>query len=109
MRSLDFEPFEVVRDMLREVKHSETIGGAPQIVKVYQYMKSAPLGVFWPNRETGQIHLQGRPLLDYERTERWVLDPDRLISEMAVPNPSSADPEEPKIKRLGHSDDPKSS
>ncbi|MGJ8624379.1 MAG: hypothetical protein ACSHW1_16625 [Yoonia sp.] len=85
--SLDFEPFEVVRDMLRDERHSETIGGAPQIVKVYQYMKSAPLGVFWPNRVSGQIHLQGRPLLDYERTERWALDPDKLTSEMVTPNP----------------------
>lgn len=85
--SLDFEPFEVVRDMLREERHSETIGGAPQIVKVYQYMKSAPLGVFWPNRDSGQVHLQGRPLLDYERTERWALDPDNLTSEMVAPNP----------------------
>ncbi len=87
VNSFDFEPFEVVRDMLRDKKHSETIGGAPQIVKVYQYMKSAPLGVFWPNRESGKIHLQGRPLLGYERTERWALDPDRLISEMATQTP----------------------
>jgi hypothetical protein len=27
------------------------------------------------------VHLQGRPLLGYEGSERWVLDPDTLISE----------------------------
>ena len=78
---LDMEPFEVVRDMLREPRHSETIGGAPQIVKVYQYMRSAPLGVHWPDRASGSIHLQGRPCLGYERIDRWVLDPDTLWSE----------------------------
>lgn len=93
VETLDFEPFEVVRDMLREAKRSETIGGAPQIVKVYQYMKSSPLGVYWPNRDSGQVHLQGRPILDYERTDRWVLDPDRLVSELAVASPSLEKPE----------------
>jgi hypothetical protein len=78
---LDMEPFEVVRDMLRKQDHSETIGGAPQVLKVYQYQKSAPLGVFWPNRESGVVHIQGRPCLGYERTDRWVLDPDTLVSE----------------------------
>ena len=39
-KSLDMEPFEIVRDMLRDKNHSETIGGAPQIVKIYQYMRS---------------------------------------------------------------------
>jgi hypothetical protein len=81
---LDWTPFEVVRDMLRDPRHSETIGGAPQIVKVYQYMKSAALGVFWPD-SSGVPHLQGRALLGYERTEKFVLDPDILRSEAHVP------------------------
>lgn len=84
-KPLDMEPFEVVRDMLRDPDHSETIGGAPQIMKVYQYMRTAPLGVFWPDKATGKVHLQGRQLLGYERTERWVLDPDTLISEQHIP------------------------
>jgi hypothetical protein len=77
---LDWTPFEVVRDMLRDPNHSETIGGAPQVVKVYQYMDSAPLGVWWPNAAEGHVHLQGRRTLGYERTERFVLDPDTLRS-----------------------------
>lgn len=80
-RSIDMEPFEVVRDMLRDKNHSETIGGAPQIVKVYQYMKSAPLAVYWPDKSSGVVHLQGRPCLGYERIDRWILDPDTLRSE----------------------------
>ena len=80
LRGLDWIPFEVVRDMLRDPKHSETIGGAPQIVKVYQYMESAPLGVMWPDAITGYVHLQGRRTLGYERTDRFVFDPDSFIS-----------------------------
>jgi len=77
----DMEPFKVVRDMLREPSHAETIGGAPQIVKVYQYMRSAPIAVWWPERKSGRVFLQGRPVLDYERIDRWIIDPDTLISE----------------------------
>ncbi|MBB3009487.1 hypothetical protein [Cupriavidus alkaliphilus] len=88
--SLDMEPFEVVRDMLRDRNHSETIGGAPQIVKVYQYMRTASLGVYWPNRTAGKVHLQGRACLGYERVDRWVLDPDELISE-TQPLPRESD------------------
>jgi hypothetical protein len=78
---IDWEPFEVVREMLRDPKHSETIGGAPQVVKVYQYMRTAPLGVYWPNKKKGSIYLQGRPCLGYERIDRWILDPDTMVSE----------------------------
>lgn len=78
---LDWQPFEVVRDMLRDPHHSETIGGAPQVTKVHQYMQSGPYGVFWPNKESGKVHLHGRACLGYERIDRWVLDPDTLRTE----------------------------
>lgn len=78
---LNWEPFEVIRDMLRAPNHSETIGGAPQVVKVYQYLQTSPLAVYWPNRESGEVVLQGRPCLGYERIDRWILDPDTLTSE----------------------------
>lgn len=83
---LDMEPFEVIRDMLRDAKKSETVGGPPQVVKVYQYMKSAPLAVFWPDKNSGAVHLHGRRCLGYERIDRWVLDPDTLRSQLAEPN-----------------------
>jgi hypothetical protein len=77
---VDWEPFEVVRDLLRNPDHSETIGGAPQVVKVYQYMRSSPLCVQWPNRDGGKVFLQGRDCLGYENIDRWILDPDTLES-----------------------------
>jgi hypothetical protein len=99
---MDMEPFETVRDMLRDSGHSETIGGAPQVVKVYQYMQTAALGVFWPDRKMGSIYLQGRRCLGYERIDNWLLDPDTLKSE----NPSFTKAEEDFLAVLdGEPDD----
>jgi hypothetical protein len=83
-KRLDWEPFEVIRDMLRDRRHSETIGGGPQIVKVYQYMQSAPVGVYWPNKNSGKVIFGGRRCLEYENLERPVLDPDTLQSERLI-------------------------
>lgn len=75
---LNLEPFEVLRDMLRDPDKSHTIGGAPQIVKVYQHMNASPIAIYWPNKEAGQVSLLGRPVLGYESIDFWILDPDRL-------------------------------
>jgi hypothetical protein len=81
-RNIGWEPFEILRDMLRDPSHAESIGGAPQVVKVYQYMHTTSLGVFWPDRTGNQIYLSGRPCLEYERVDNWILDPDTLMSEL---------------------------
>ena len=70
--------------MLRDDKHSETIGGGPQIVKVYQYLQSAPVGVYWPSRTSRKVIFLGRECLGYENLERPVLDPDTLLSERLI-------------------------
>ncbi len=75
----DMEPFEVLRDMLRSGEHDE-IGGAPQIIKVYRHMNVLPHAVFWPSASAKSISLLGRPLLDYERSQYLVLDPDTLTT-----------------------------
>lgn len=74
---LDMEPFQVLRDMIRDRGHP-LIGGPPQIVKVYKHMNCVPYAVYWPNRDHGQLTMLGRPLLDYERTQHLALDPDTL-------------------------------
>lgn len=59
------EPFEVIRDMLKEQwesqqKRSEkyrTIGGAPQMIKVYQYMNSRPVGMYWPEKSNDNLKI----------------------------------------------------
>lgn len=77
----NMEPFEIIRDLLRESKPGHSIGGAPQAVKVYQYANSTDMGVFWPDVVNGRLFISGRPLLEYERaTINSVVDPDTLNS-----------------------------
>lgn len=75
----DMEPFEVLRDMLRD-KQFDAIGGPPQVMKVYKYSNTRPYAIFWPSRESRKVSLLGRPLLDYEQTDYLVLDPDTLTT-----------------------------
>jgi hypothetical protein len=75
---LGMEPFEVVRDMLRHATQGGTIGGAPQVTTVHQFMQTSSIGVYWPNKANGGVFIQGRPTLGYENIDRYVLDPDTL-------------------------------
>lgn len=77
-RGFDMEPFEVIRDMLRTSGNVDSIGGPPQLVKIYQYMNSMTIGVLWPQKEGGNITFLGRPFLPYENSDVWILDPDTL-------------------------------
>lgn len=74
----DWEPLEIVRDMLRDPDRSPTIGGPPQVLKVHQYPSSEPIGVKW-GPDKAKIFLQGRECLGYERTNRVVIDPDSFV------------------------------
>jgi hypothetical protein len=72
----DMEPFEVIRDMSRDEAFG-SIGGPPQLCKVYRHMNVMPYAIAWPDRH-GDVSLLGRPLLPYEQTSLLVLDPDTL-------------------------------
>ncbi len=72
---LDMEPFEVLRDMIRDPVFS-SIGGPPQIVKIYKHLNTLPYNVFWPTKGSAQITFLGRPLLPYETNRFLLLDPD---------------------------------
>ncbi len=74
---LDMQPFEVLRDILRDPDRSHTIGGAPQLAKIYQYMQAVPFAVYWPTKKSGRKYLQGRRCVGYERLDRKAVDPDR--------------------------------
>jgi hypothetical protein len=76
LKKIDMEPFEIMVKMLRDPTRSDTIGGAPQLVKVYQYMKAISFPVYWPNKSDGSIFLQGRPCIGYENLDTKVVDPD---------------------------------
>ena len=92
-RTLDMEPFEVLRDIIRE-NASQDVGGPPQLVKVYASSSSRVFGVFWPNRNAGKITVLGRTLLPFERLQCPVIDPDTFDSGMELWPPSAA-PETP--------------
>lgn len=100
IKLFDMEPFEVVRDLLSDKvinnsKEFETIGGAPQIVKVYQHSNAEIIGTFWSNskdimseheliRKNGKPYLLGRPLEDYENTDSIYLDPYLLKAKRII-------------------------
>ena len=75
--SFDMEPFEVLRDMIREGTNSH-IGGAPQLLKVYPHLNCKPHCVTWPADEAKNRSLGGRILLDYESHRYLTIDPDSL-------------------------------
>jgi hypothetical protein len=74
---LNMEPFFVLRDMLRDGCYS-SIGGAPQVVKIYEHMNAVPAGVYWPNKASETIAVLGRPLMDYEKVRWKIIDPDSV-------------------------------
>ena len=82
----DMEPFEVMRDIIRN-NEDWSIGGTPQLVKVYRHMNTMPYGIFWPNKQSEQITFLGRPLLDYETLKFPIIDPDTFdLSYMKIDN-----------------------
>jgi len=89
-RRFDMEPFEVLRDMIRESGHYDTVGGPPQILKITLYMECRRFGVYWPSRESGAVYLGGRRLLPYENIDSWTLDPDTF----SITHPQFATQEE---------------
>jgi hypothetical protein len=76
---IDMEPFEVLRDILREQKHPH-VGGAPQVAKVYQHLNTQFFAVSWPDSASGSAkpHVLGRPLLPPESSSWPLFDPDAL-------------------------------
>ena len=72
---LTWEPFDILRDIIRE-SADHSIGGAPQLVKIYQHMNHMAYAVPWPTGGSSRLTLLGRPLLNYERTQRLSFDPD---------------------------------
>lgn len=73
----DMEPFEVLRDIIRN-NEDWAIGGSPQLVKVYKHMNVMPYALFWPNKASKQVTFLGRPLLGYEQLPYLIMDPDSM-------------------------------
>ncbi len=75
--SLNLEPLQVLIDMLRQPDKSNTIGGAPQIVKVHQYMQTTSVAIQWPD-EKGAPYINGRQCLTHESKVMTIYEPDHL-------------------------------
>jgi len=73
----DMEPFEILRDLIRQ-GIEPSIGGPPQLVKVYRHMNVTSFTVFWPDAASKKKTLLGRTLHDFEQAPTGVLDPDTL-------------------------------
>ena len=71
------EPLEVLVEFIRNEEYP-TIGGPPQIVKIYRHSNYLPHNVYWPDRTSGVVTLFGRRLLVYEKRKFLTLDPDTM-------------------------------
>ncbi len=73
-RPAEFEPLGVLARLLRSSKTTDTVGGAPQVVRIGPHMNTRLLCVLWgPDRKPC---LFGRTLFEYENCDYWSIDPD---------------------------------
>ncbi|MDY6372736.1 MAG: hypothetical protein SPL12_10655 [Bacteroidales bacterium] len=61
--TIDMQPLDVLMDKI-ESKEISTIGGYPQMVKIYPYMRVLPIG--FKSKTDNTIYYYGRPLMKYE-------------------------------------------
>lgn len=84
-KGFDMEPFEALVSLLRRTTPDATIGGPPQVVKIYRHMNCKPLGVYWPVKVEGEPFknrtLLGRKLFDTEQCDFSFIDPDTCFSQ----------------------------
>lgn len=73
---LDMEPFEILRDIIK-ANMSPHVGGAPQLVKVYQHLNAQAFGVRWPG-SGGRVAVLGRLLPHGEKMHVPILNPTTL-------------------------------
>ncbi len=90
-KTLDYEPLQILCEMLRTERFTNRrasatfyvdekpglIGGAPQMLKVYQHSNVKPFAIRWYEpKAANQVTLYGRRLLHHERTLRSIYDPE---------------------------------
>ena len=73
-RAVDLEPLAVLAETLREAGPADTIGGAPQLVRIGPHMNTRALCVRWGADKHPTLY--GRRLFDYENCDLWIIDPD---------------------------------
>lgn len=79
----NMEPFEALVSLLRKTTPGDTIGGPPQLVKIYRHMNCKPIGVYWPEKVDDLFAnrtLLGRQLFPNEKCDFSFIDPDSCSS-----------------------------
>lgn len=76
-RYFDMEPFEVLRDVIRERRYHD-VGGPPQLAKVYKSGNSQAFAVRWGTSANSNLTILGRALFKGEQTVAPIVDPDRI-------------------------------
>ncbi len=91
-RRLDMEPFEVLSEII-QLDEFDSVGGAPQLVKVFRHMNCLPYNIRCPSAKSPAF-LFGPELLDYETNRFLLMDPERLRTESWPPVTLSVDEHE---------------
>jgi len=75
---INYEPLEVLGKIISD-RNFPSIGGAPQVGKVYQYLQTQLFQVKWRHDSSSKevCHIIGRPLLPTENCSWPIFDPDR--------------------------------
>jgi len=76
---LDYEPFEVLVDMLKNNSDMPAIGGAPQLLKVYRHMNTTAFAVKWKVNSKSRIVFLGRPFQAAEKLSHPLIDPETMV------------------------------
>ncbi|MDP9003322.1 MAG: hypothetical protein M3N12_00870 [Verrucomicrobiota bacterium] len=71
---LNSEPLEALVNLLKNSDEKDSIGGAPQLVKIYQHTNTSIIPLYWPPDQQESIYYLGRQLVGYERIDDWILD-----------------------------------
>lgn len=67
------EPLMLLAELLQQSTGKDSVGGAPQLLRIGPHMNTRPLCVLWG--EKGSRHLYGRELFAYENCDYWSIDP----------------------------------
>ncbi len=96
-RAVQLRPLGILAEMIRKAGREDSIGGAPQLLRVGPHMNVRPFCVAWGPQKTH--HLFGRPLFEYENCDFWTVDPDS--GEICAPRHFRVDKEPKAESSLG--------
>lgn len=92
---LDLEPIKALSQTIDDEGRDSSVGGFPQIVKVYKHRNYLPYAVKKNNGAAEIVSLYGRSLLPHERTLYPILDVSKIGQDDCIHYPMA--PTEPQI------------